>query len=243
MATVVLVPGEDELPVGEPAQQRAEQQLQQLGRSPVRPTALAVVLRGAIQGDQHRQGPGAAGEREAHQDGQDDPLVAPAPGGVGVAGADRVAVPGLAVDFATGMLGDRVIADQADPALGPEVPEEEAGQEGGQGQAGPRGQGEDAVVAGGSAVGQAGDGAQQVADGAAAGGDDGGHAQELGADEGGGRGEGGREQGEHGQLRVGYTTHEGLRMGRAWMGFQPSCYQTEGPSSCAGPRPRTTKDD
>ena len=194
--------------------------MHQLGRRLVRPAAFLVVLRGAVQGDQHGQGPGPAGEGEADQDGQDDPLVPPAPGGVAVAGADRVAVAGLAMDLPAGVLGDGVVADQADAALGPEVPEDEAGQEGGQGQAGPLGQGEDAVVAGGVAFGEAGDGAQQVADGASAGGEDGGHAQQLGADEGGG-GEGRAKEGEHGQVVVCYTTHKGLRVGEAWMGFQP----------------------
>ncbi len=94
-------------------------------------------------------------------------FVAPAPGGVTVTGTDGVAVACLAVDLATGVFGDGVITGQADTPLGPEGADEEARQEGGQSQAGPLGQGEDAVVAGRVALGQAGDGAQQVGDGRA----------------------------------------------------------------------------
>ena len=116
-----------------------------------------------------------------------------------MAGADGVAVAGFAMDLAAGVLGDGVIADEADAPLGPEVPQDEPCQEGGQGQAGPLGQGEDAVVAGGVAFGEARDGTQQVRDRAPAGREDGSHAQELGTDEGGSGGEGGLEQGEHRQ--------------------------------------------
>ena len=51
-----------------------------------------------------------AGKGEWDQDGQDHPLVPPAPGRVGVAGADGVAVAGLAVDLLATVFGDGVIA-------------------------------------------------------------------------------------------------------------------------------------
>jgi hypothetical protein len=113
------------------------------------------------------------------------------------------------------MLGDGVIADEAHTALRPEVPQDKAGQQRGEGQAGPLGQGEHAVVAGRVARGEAGDGAEQVGNGAPAGGQDGGHAQQFGADEGGSRGKGRLEQREHGQGLVGYSKHEGLRVREA----------------------------
>jgi hypothetical protein len=62
-----------------------------------------------------------------------------------------LAVAGLAVDLAAGVLGDRVVADQGDGARGHEVAQEEAGEQGGQGQAGPLGLRQHAVVAGGGA--------------------------------------------------------------------------------------------
>ncbi|HLJ95564.1 MAG TPA: hypothetical protein VKU02_20470 [Gemmataceae bacterium] len=71
----------------------------------------------------------------------------------------------FAIHLAAGVLGDRVIADQADTALGPEVADHEAGKDGGQRQARPLGQGEDAAITGRVALGQACDGAQQVGDG------------------------------------------------------------------------------
>src|SRR5262249_23743993 len=163
----------------------------------------------AVKADQHGQGPGPAGKWELDQDGQDDPLVPPAPGGVAVAGADRVAVAGLAVDLPAGGLGDGVIADQADPPLGPEGLGREAAQDGGQGQGGPPGQRQHPVVAGRVALGQVGDGAEQVGHGAPAVGNDGGDTQQLRAGEGGG-GEGGAKEGEQGQLLVCYGSHRGL---------------------------------
>ena len=74
-----------------------------------------------------------------------------------MAGAHRVAMPRLAVDLLAAMLGNGVVADQADDAAGPEVADHEAAEQAGQEQAGPLGGGEDAVVAGGVTVGQIGD--------------------------------------------------------------------------------------
>jgi hypothetical protein len=118
------------------------------------------------------------------------------------------------------VLGDGVVADDADAPLGPEVPDDEAGQDGRQGQGGPLSQGEDTVVAGRVAIGQLGDGAEQVGHGAPAGGQDGGDAQQPGAGKGGGA-EGGAKQGEERQFLACYTTHTGLRVGDAWAGLQP----------------------
>ena len=52
-----------------------------------------------------------------------------------MAGADGIAVACLAVNLASGMFGEGVIADEADAALGPEVSDKKADQKGGQVQA------------------------------------------------------------------------------------------------------------
>lgn len=87
---------------------------------------------------------------------------------------------GFAVDLPARMLGDGVIADEADTALRPEMLEDEVCQQTRQGQAGPLSQGQDAMIAGRVAFRQAGDAAQQVGDGAPAGGEDGGRAPGIG---------------------------------------------------------------
>jgi hypothetical protein len=62
------------------------------------------------------------GEGEGHQDGQDDPLVAIAKGGVVLAAANGVAVTPLAVDVFAAMFVHGIVADQTNAFLGPEMP-------------------------------------------------------------------------------------------------------------------------
>lgn len=81
---------------------------------------------------------------EAAQDGQHDPLVAVAPGGVTVAGADRVAVPGLTVDLAAGVALDRVVAYQCDRPIVGHEPQDEPAKIAGRPHGRPRGRAEDA---------------------------------------------------------------------------------------------------
>ena len=175
----------------------------------MRPAPLPVVLRGAVQGDQHRQRPGPGGGREADQHGQDDPLVAVAVGGVAVAGADGVPVPGLAVHRLAAVLRHGIVADQRHRAFGPAVPQDEAAQRCRHVQPGPAGLRQDALVAGRMALGQGRDSAEQVGDGAAAGGQDGGEEQHLAAAPG-GLGEQGGEFVQQGQGEGRYTVHAGL---------------------------------
>jgi hypothetical protein len=87
--------------------------------------------------DEYGQRPGACGERELHQHGEDHPAVPVAPGGERVGRAHRVAVPGLAVDVLTLVAVDGVVADECDRAVGNEVPQEEAGQRAPQGNSRP----------------------------------------------------------------------------------------------------------
>jgi len=180
--------------------------------------APAVVLLGAVQGDQDRQGPAAAREGEADQEGHHDPLVPPAEGGVGVRRADGVAVPRLAVDVLAPVFVHGVVAGQEDRAVGQQVFDDPAGQELGQPPAGPAPLGEEAAVAGGVAGGERPQGAQEVGDGVTADGEQGG-AQQQGEAQGGGRGEGaaeGAEQvaGQAGQsgLRVPQLSADGQRL-------------------------------
>ena len=119
---------EDEPAVGEPAEHQPQQPDHVLGRGAMPVPLAAVVLLGAVQGDQDRQGPGADGEGEADQDGEHDPLVAVPPGGEGVRGADRVAMAGLAEDVGAGMGDDRVIAGQDDRGVGGEERDDVPGQ-------------------------------------------------------------------------------------------------------------------
>src|SRR5262249_48847056 len=200
---------ETEGTLGEPTQKQTQQDLHELRWRFVGPPAFAVVLGRAIQGDQYGQGPRPLGEGERDQHGQGDPLVPPTPSGVAVAAADRVAVPCLAIDLATGVGTDGVVADQHDCAGGPIASQQKARQEGGQTQARPVGLGQDTVVAGGSARSQVAEGAQQITDGASAGGQNGGDGEQLGPRES-GRGGGRGKEGEHGQGIGGYTGHEGL---------------------------------
>ena len=57
-------------------------------------------------------------EREADQQGQDDPLVSPTEGGERVGGTDGVAMAPFAVDLGAGVFGDGIVADQGHRALG-----------------------------------------------------------------------------------------------------------------------------
>src|SRR5581483_2628402 len=129
VGAVARVADEQEGATGEAQQQQSQQPAHQLRRGAVGPPPLAVVLGAAVQVHQDRQGPGAGGERQADQDGQDDPLVAVPPSRVGLARTDGVAVPGLAVDPAAGVAVDGVVADQGDAAVGDDVPQEEAAQQ------------------------------------------------------------------------------------------------------------------
>lgn len=116
--------------------------------------------------------------------------MAPPVGGVAVAGPHRVAVAALAVHLLAPVRADRVVADEQNRPGGPELPDDEPGQQRGEAKAGPLGLGEDLVVAGGSPVAEPADETEEVADGAAAGAEDAGDGQQSGAGEDGG-GEGG----------------------------------------------------
>ena len=113
------------------------------------------------------------------QHGQDHPLVAVAPGRVGVAGANRVAMAGLAIDLAAGVTLDGIVADQGHATGRDQVAQNEAAQQATEVEAGPGSRGEDALVGGAVAGSQAADGAQEVGHGAPTGGEDGGDEQEL----------------------------------------------------------------
>jgi len=88
-----------------------------------------------------------------------------------VAGADRVAVAGLAIDLAAAVLTDGIVADQGDRPGGEQAPQEEACEQAGEAEAGPAGSGEDAPEATSIAPGEGPRGAQEVGDGVAAGGE------------------------------------------------------------------------
>ena len=105
---------EHESAIGGPAEHQPEQPDHVLGRRPVPTPSATVVLLGLIEGDQDGQRPGPVGEGEADEDGEHDPLVAVLPGGEGVRGTDRIAVPGLAVDVGPGVPEDGVVADEDD---------------------------------------------------------------------------------------------------------------------------------
>jgi hypothetical protein len=87
----------------------------------------------------------------------------------------------------------RVVADQHHRAVGRELAQHQAAEGAGQGQAGPAGGGEDALVAGAVARRQAAEGAQVVGDGAPAGSEQRRESQQGEAVEGGG-GEGVRQR-------------------------------------------------
>src|SRR5262249_15814102 len=112
------------------------------------------------------------------QHGQDDPLVAIAPGSIAVRGADGIAVTGFAVDPFAFMAIDSVVADETYHAVGQDIAKQEVGKQDAQLDAGPGGGGEDALIAGRMAVTEGAEGAQQVSHGAAAGRQHGGGHQE-----------------------------------------------------------------
>ena len=89
-----------------------------------------------------------------------------------VAGADRVAVPRLAVDAPPGVAIHGVVAGQRDRPIRSAQRPGELAEAAGQAQAGPRGRGEDAPVRGHVVGGQRGGRAQQVGDRAPADGQD-----------------------------------------------------------------------
>ena len=197
VGAVTGVADEDEPAAGEADQHQSEEPAQQLGRGPVRTPPPSIILLRVVQVDQHRQGPGAGSEGEADQHGQDDPPVPVSPGGVAVGGADRFAVPGLAVDHLAGVAVDGVVADEDDRAIGDQVAEYEAGQGTAEVEGRPGGSGEDTLVVGAMSGGEPAEGAREVGDGATAGGQDGG--EQEGDEPAAGRlGEGG---GEFGQQR------------------------------------------
>src|SRR3954447_25520436 len=103
----------------------------------MRTVAGLVVLLGAIKVHEHRQRPRPGGKGDTDQHGQDHPFVAITPGGVVMAGADGIAMTSLAVDLATGMAINGVIADQSDAAGGDKALEYESTQGTGQLKAGP----------------------------------------------------------------------------------------------------------
>jgi len=67
--------------------------------------------------------------------------VAVPPGGVAVAGADRITVAGLAVDESPGMAVDGVIADQGDGLVGRDHGQDDPSELAGQAECGPLGRG------------------------------------------------------------------------------------------------------
>jgi hypothetical protein len=199
---VVAVSGQHETPLPLPTEQRTTQLPQQVLRCLVPFASLEVVLLAAVQRHQQRQGPRPFGEGQADQHGQHHPLVAPAEGSERVAGADRVAVAGLAEDLVAWVFGDRVVTGQQDTAFRHEVVKDPTAKAAGQPPAGPAPFGEDFVVAGGVAGGQGAEGAQQVADGTTTDGEDGGQGQDDHAQEG-GPGEGTSQGVEEGARRPG----------------------------------------
>jgi len=136
-------------------------------------TPLLVLLLAAVQVHQHGQRPGAIGPGEAHQHGQDDPLVAVAPGGKAVAGTDRITVSGLAVDLASGMTIDRIIAHQDHGLLGGNQGQDEAAELTGQVEGRPLGGGKDSLIGRDKPLSQRSGGAEDVGDGASPGSEDG----------------------------------------------------------------------
>ena len=122
------VSDEDEPAAGEPAEHQPQQPERLPGRRAMATLRATVVGRVAVQGDEHRQGPGPDGEGKADQDGEDDPLVAVAPGGEGVRGSERVAMPGLAEDVLAGVGEDRVVADQDHFGVGRQQGDDAPGQ-------------------------------------------------------------------------------------------------------------------
>ena len=118
MSGIVAIARDDELPLGEPAQQHPEHLSHQLRRSLVPSLLRAVRFGGLVQDDQQGQGPSPGGPGDFDEHGQGDPLVPPAVGSEGMSGPDRVAMAALAVDVWARVLGDGVVAGQLDGALG-----------------------------------------------------------------------------------------------------------------------------
>src|SRR5262245_20357283 len=87
-------------------------------------------------------------------------------------GADRVAMPGLAVDAPAWVAIDRVVADQDDRVRRAEPADEQSSQGAAEVQARPGGAGEDALIVGAMAGGQSTERAEQVDDGVPALGED-----------------------------------------------------------------------
>ena len=139
------VPGVDEAATGDPHQEQPQQAAQDLGVRAVGAAAGEVVGLAAAQIDEHGQRPGAGGEGEADQDGEDDPLVAVPPGGEGVGRADGVAVPGLAVHRAAGVAADGVVADEQHRRVGGQAGDDQPGQGAPQREAVPLSAGQDAA--------------------------------------------------------------------------------------------------
>ena len=192
VAAVARVADEGESAAGAADHEGAEQPAHEPGRGPVRPPAEPVVLLGAVQVHEHRQGAGPGGEGEAGEHRQHDPAMAVLPGGVGARGADRVAVPGLAVDLAARVAVDGVIPDQGHRPVRDQMGEDGAGQGTPEAQPRPRGPREDALIVGAMPRRQRAQAAEQVGDGAPALRADG-RGQEGGEASGGGPGEVGRE--------------------------------------------------
>ena len=157
----------------------------------MRPAAGPVVLLGSVRVGRGRQGPGACGPREAGEHGQHDPLVAIPPGGVAMAGADRVAMPGLGVGLDAGVGLDGIVADEWNGPVGGDEADDRPAGPAGQPRGGPGGGGGDASGGGRVTGGRRCGGAREVGDGAPAGGEAGraGRGQEPpgGASGGGGR--------------------------------------------------------
>lgn len=99
--------------------------------------------------------------------------MAVSPGGEAVAGADRVTVTGLAVDLASGMAIDGVVAGQDHGLVGGDKGQDQAGQTAGQLQGRPLGGGENSLVGGAVPVTEGPGGSEQVGDGSATGAEDG----------------------------------------------------------------------
>ncbi len=95
------------------------------------------------------------------------------PGGEAVAGADRITMPCLAVDLASGVTIDRIIADEDHGLIGGNQGQNQATKLAGQAEGGPLGGGKDPLVGGDMSLGQRGSGAEDVGDGASPGGEDG----------------------------------------------------------------------
>ena len=125
MGAVAGVADEHEPSVGEPAPQHAQQSAHQLRRHAMASPLVAVVRLGAIQVNEHGQGPRSRGQGEADQHGKNHLAVAVTPSGIGVAGAHGVAVAGLAVDVPTGVPIDGVVTDQGDRRVARKAAHEE----------------------------------------------------------------------------------------------------------------------